>query len=89
MLPHVAGVVSVHATLAVGGDILAESTLSFLGFGFQPPASSWVSMVVQSKGAVGTHQAYLLYYPGLALIVAVLAVNCIGNGLRAAFDPSS
>jgi peptide/nickel transport system permease protein len=89
MLPHVAGVVSVHATLAVGGAILAESTLSFLGFGFQPPASSWGTMVAQSKGAIGTHQAYLVYFPGLAIIVAVLAVNCIGNGLRAAFDPSS
>jgi peptide/nickel transport system permease protein len=87
MLPYVAGIVSVHATLAVGGAILAESTLSFLGFGFQPPASSWGSMVAQSKGAIGTRQAYLVYFPGLAIIVAVLAVNCIGNGLRAAFDP--
>src|SRR5436190_629024 len=62
---------------------------SILGFGIQPPAVSWGTMLNQSEGAVGTPQAYLIYFPGLALLVTVLAVNFLGDGLRDAFDPQS
>lgn len=82
MLPNLVGVISVHATLAVAAAILTESTLSFLGFGIQPPAVSWGSMLAQSRGAVGTSMAYLVYAPGLAILLTVLAVNFVGNGLR-------
>lgn len=89
LLPNAVGVIAVHATLVVGGAILAESALSFLGFGLALPAASWGSMLAQSKGAVGTRQAYLVYSPGLAILLTVLAVNFVGSGLRDAFDPES
>jgi peptide/nickel transport system permease protein len=89
LLPNTIGIIAVHATLVVGGAILAESALSFLGFGLQPPAVSWGAMLGQSKGAVGTPLAYLVYAPGLAILLTVLAVNFVGNGLRDAFDPRS
>lgn len=89
MLPNVVGPICVNITLAVGGAILTESALSFLGFGLQPPAVSWGTMLAQSKGAVGTRLAYLVYSPGLAILATVLAVNFVGNGLRDAFDPES
>ena len=89
MLPNAVGVICVQAPLAVAAAILTESTLSFLGFGIQPPAVSWGSMLAQSRGAVGTHLTYLVYSPGLAILVTVLAVNFVGNGLRDAFDPQS
>jgi peptide/nickel transport system permease protein len=87
LLPNVAGAICVNGTLAVGAAILMESALSFLGFGLQPPAVSWGAMLAQSRGAVGTSLAYLVYAPGAAILVAVLAVNFVGDGLRDAFDP--
>jgi peptide/nickel transport system permease protein len=89
MLPNAVGPIFVHITLAIGSTILTESALSFLGFGLQPPAVSWGSMLAQSKGAIGTPLAYLVYAPGLAILLTVLAVNFVGNGLRDAFDPQS
>lgn len=87
MLPSAMGPICVHLTLASGAAILAESALSFLGFGIQPPAVSWGNMLAQSRGAVGTELAYLVYAPGLAILVTVLAVNFVGNGMRDALDP--
>ena len=54
----------VNATLAVALAIITESTLSFLGFGVQPPPTSWGNMLSDAEGYVGTPQAYLLYAPG-------------------------
>lgn len=73
----------------MGAAILTESTLSFIGFGVQPPTVSWGTMVAQSQGAVGTSKAYLIYFPTLAITLTVLAVNYLGDGLRDAFDPQS
>ena len=87
LLPNAVGPVCVHASLAVGAAILAESALSFLGFGLQPPAVSWGGMLAESRGAVGTDLAYLFIAPGLAIFVTVVAVNLVGNGLRDALDP--
>jgi peptide/nickel transport system permease protein len=89
VLPNAIGPIIVNATLAVSAAIIAESTLSFLGFGVQPPATSWGNMLADAEGYVGTDQAYLLYFPGLAIFVTVLAVNFLGDGLRDAFDPQS
>ena len=58
-----------NSTLVVAGAILIESTLSFLGFGVQPPDVSWGNMIAQSKNTVGTSTAYLIYFPGLALFL--------------------
>jgi peptide/nickel transport system permease protein len=89
MLPNTIGPIAVNTTLVVGLAILTESTLSFLGFGVQPPTVSWGNMLAQSEGAVGTPQAYLVYFPGLAILLTVLAVNFLGDGMRDAFDPQS
>ena len=89
IIPNVIGPIAVNTTLVVGYAILLESTLSFLGFGIQPPAVSWGTMLNQSESAVGTPQAYLIYFPGLVLLITVLAVNFLGDGLRDAFDPQS
>ena len=87
MLPNAAGPILVHATLAVSAAILTESALSFLGFGLQPPAVSWGTMLAQSREAVGTSLGYLVYAPGIAILLTVLAANLVGSGLRDAFDP--
>ena len=89
ILPNVVGPIVVNATLAVAAAILLESALSFLGFGVRPPAVSLGSMLSQSESAVGSKTAYLIYFPGLALLVIVLAVNFLGDGMRDAFDPQS
>jgi peptide/nickel transport system permease protein len=89
MLPNAIGPIAVNATLAVALAILTESTLSFLGFGVRPPTVSWGNMLQQSEGAVGTANAYLIYFPGLFILVTVTAVNFLGDGLRDAFDPQS
>lgn len=87
LLPNLAGVIAVGMSLAVAAAIIAESTLSFLGFGVQSPQTSWGSMLSQAAGYVGTPQAYLLYFPGLFILITVLCVNFIGDGLRDALDP--
>ena len=89
LLPNTVGPIAVNTTLAVGSAILTESTLSFLGFGVQPPTASWGSMVAQSKGSIGTPLAYLIFFPGLAILLTALAVNFLGDGLRDALDPQS
>jgi peptide/nickel transport system permease protein len=87
VLPNCVGPIVVNATLSVAAAIVAESTLSFLGFGIQLPATSWGRMLADAEGTVGTSQSYLLYFPGLAILLTVLAVNFLGDGLRDAFDP--
>jgi peptide/nickel transport system permease protein len=77
----------VNVSLAVAAAIITESTLSFLGFGVQPPESSWGNMLSQASGLLGTPQVYLLVFPGLFILITVLAVNFVGDGLRDAFDP--
>lgn len=89
VLPNCVGPIVVNATLAVAAAIVAESTLSFLGFGIQLPGTSWGRMLADAEGSVGTSQAYLLYFPGLAILLTILAVNFLGDGLRDAFDPRS
>ncbi|GGO93144.1 ABC transporter permease [Wenjunlia tyrosinilytica] len=87
LLPNLVGVIAVNMSLAVAGAIILESTLSFLGFGIQPPQSSWGNLLTQAASLVGTPKAYLLYAPGAAILLTVLAVNFVGDGLRDAFDP--
>jgi peptide/nickel transport system permease protein len=89
ILPNIVGPIVVNATLVVAAAILLESAISFLGFGVRPPAVSLGSMLSQSESAVGSSTAYLIYFPGLMLLVIVLAVNFLGDGLRDALDPQS
>jgi peptide/nickel transport system permease protein len=89
ILPNAIGPILVNATLAVAAAIVTESTLSFLGFGVQPPTTSWGRMLSDARGYVGTDKAHLIYFPGLGLFLTVLCVNFIGDGLRDALDPQS
>jgi peptide/nickel transport system permease protein len=86
ILPNIVGPIVVNATLAVAAAVIVESTLSFLGFGIQAPDTSWGRMLADARGSVGTDTSYLLWFPGLALLLTVLAVNYVGEGLRDAFD---
>jgi peptide/nickel transport system permease protein len=87
LLPNLAGVIAVNISLATATAIIVESTLSFLGFGVQPPRTSWGNMLSQAASLVGTDQVYLLYFPGLFILLTVLSINFVGDGLRDAFDP--
>jgi peptide/nickel transport system permease protein len=87
ILPNSIGVITVNATLAIAVAIVAEATLTFLGFGIPPPDFSWGYLIYDARGTVGTDKAYLLYFPGLMLLITVLCVNFLGDGLRDAFDP--
>lgn len=89
ILPNVMGPIVVNATLVVAYAILLESALSFLGLGVKPPAVSLGAMLNQAENSVGTRTAYLIYYPGLVLLLIVLCVNFVGDGLRDALDPQS
>ena len=87
IIPNIVGPIMVTATLGIAAAIITESTLSFLGFGVDPPSTSWGQMLSDAEGAVGTDRSYLIYGPGLAILITVLCVNFIGDGLRDAFDP--
>jgi peptide/nickel transport system permease protein len=86
VLPNCLGLIVVNATLVVAEAILVESTLSFLGFGIQPPTPSWGNLLTDSIGTVQDWW-WLTVFPGLAIFLTVLAVNFVGDGLRDAFDP--
>lgn len=88
LLPNVLGVIVVNLTLTVAGAILLESTLSFLGLGIQPPTPTWGNMLAGSKGYVQT-APWLVWFPGLAILLTVLCVNFLGDGLRDALDPAT
>jgi len=86
LLPNVISPVLVAATLTVGSAILTESGLSFLGLGVQPPLPSWGNVLTSGKDFI--HVAWWLsLFPGLAILVTVLAFNLFGEGLRDVLDP--
>ncbi len=86
MLPNAMGPMIVNVTLGVAAAILAESALSFLGFGIQPPTPSWGNLLNDAQNFT-LIAPWLVWFPGLAILVTVLAVNFLGDGLRDAFDP--
>lgn len=86
VLPNCLGPIVVVATLGLGGVVLSEATLSFLGLGIQPPMPSWGSMLAESRNWV-VDAPWLMIFPGLAIFVTVLAFNLLGDGLRDALDP--
>ena len=88
VIPNCIGPIVVNTTLAIAAAIVTESTLSFLGFGLQKPATSWGNMLSDAEGYFG-HNTHLLYFPGLMILITVLCVNFLGDGLRDAFDPQT
>jgi peptide/nickel transport system permease protein len=86
LLPNVISPVLVAATFSVGGAILVESGLSFLGLGVQPPQPSWGNILMAGKDFI--HIAWWLsVFPGFAILITVLALNMLGEGLRDVLDP--
>jgi len=86
MLPNAMGPIIVNATLSVAAAILTESALSFLGFGVQPPTPTWGNLLNGSRQFT-TLAPWLVWFPGLAILITVLCVNFLGDGLRDALDP--
>lgn len=88
LLPNAVAPIVVQATLDVANVIVLESTLSFLGFGIQPPTASWGNMLANAQANLETAW-WAAVFPGLAILVTVLAINYMGDGLRDALDPNS
>jgi peptide/nickel transport system permease protein len=88
LLPNVMGPIIVAATLTVARAILAEAYLSFLGYGIQPPAPSWGNML-NGAGQYLAAAPWQAICPGLAITLAVVSLNFIGDGLRDALDRSA
>ncbi len=86
ILPNVVSPIIVATTLSVGGIILLESVLSFLGLGIQPPTPSWGNMLTNAQELI-TRAPQLAIYPGIMIFVTVIAFNFLGDGLQDALDP--
>ena len=86
IVPNVISIIIVTIALNLGGLILLESALSFLGFGVQPPATSWGFMLSDAQ-ELFTKGPHLVWGPGLLIVITVLCLFVLGDGLRDAFDP--
>jgi len=86
ILPNIVPPLIVQATLTIASAIIAESSLSFLGLGQQPPAPSWGSMLNTARNFM-TQAPWLALWPGVTICAVVFAFNLLGDGLRDALDP--
>jgi peptide/nickel transport system permease protein len=89
MVPSFVSHIIATVTLAIPGMILAETALSFLGIGLRPPVISWGVLLKDAQNILAVTQAPWLFTPGIAVVVAILALNFLGDGLRDAADPYS
>jgi len=83
--PNAMAPIIVYATMSVGGAILTEAALSFLGMGVQPPSPSWGGMLSEARSYMIT-APWMMLYPGIAILTTVLAFVLLGDGLRDALD---
>lgn len=86
ILPNAIGPIIVQATLTIASTILTISSLSFVGLGIQSPIPEWGSMLSDGKGQM-RYYPHLVIIPGIAIMLAVMSLNLIGDGLRDALDP--
>ena len=86
LVPNCLPTIIVILTMDIPGDILLESTLSFLGLGVQPPTPSWGEMISAAQLYLRQHPGYSIF-PGLAIFITILAFNILGDCLRDAMDP--
>ena len=89
ILPNITGTITVVAADNFAAAILLEAGLSFLGIGAQPPTASWGSMINANRGFIITDSSYLVFLPGICLMLLVLAFFLVGNGLRDSLDNKS
>jgi peptide/nickel transport system permease protein len=87
MVPSFMSHIIAVVTLAIPGMILAETSLSFLGVGLRPPVVSWGVLLQEAQNIRSLSQAPWLFWPGVGVVIAVLALNFLGDGLRDAADP--
>ncbi len=86
LLPHLVGPIIVYSTLIVASNIIGEAGLSFLGLGIQEPTASWGNLLARAPEYY-LAQPWLMIWPGLSILLATLAFNILGDGMRDAFDP--
>lgn len=86
ILPNTVAPIVVAATLGVANAILAEAYVSFLGLGVQPPTATWGNMLDQAYHHLTT-EPWMWFFPGMLIVLTVLAINFLGDGLRDALDP--
>lgn len=86
ILPNAAPTLIVQATLSIAAAILEAAALSFLGLGAQPPTPEWGTMLGSERNQVFT-APHLVFFPGIAIMITVLAFNLLGDGIRDALDP--
>ena len=86
LLPNATVPIIVYGTIAIGGAILAEAALSFIGVGPQFPTPAWGLMVSDAKGSDGQRR-HILFFPAFAIFLTVLAFVLVGDGLRDTLDP--
>ncbi|MGH8430248.1 MAG: ABC transporter permease, partial [Solimonas sp.] len=87
LLPNCIPPLIVQATLAMGFALLTMAALSFLGLGIRPPDAEWGEMTAEGASHMVTGEWWLFVFPGLAIMVTVLAFNLVGDGLRDLLDP--
>jgi ABC-type dipeptide/oligopeptide/nickel transport system permease subunit len=87
MLPNTVGPIVVSATLTIGTAILLEATLSFLGFGIEPPTPALGALLNEGQDQ-GIDKWWLVTFPGVVIVIIVLCINFVGDGLRDALDPT-
>ena len=87
IFPNVTATIIILSTIGLGGIILAESALSFLGFGVPPPYPSWGSMLSGSGRTYMYRAPWMAVWPGVAISLAVFAFNMLGDALRDVLDP--
>jgi peptide/nickel transport system permease protein len=86
ILPNVLPPIIVLVTLGIAAAIILGSTLSFLGLGIQPPTAEWGNMLSDGRSMI-RHFWWVSFFPGMAIMLTVLAINLLGDGLRDALDP--
>ncbi|MCR6098682.1 ABC transporter permease [Salipaludibacillus agaradhaerens] len=86
ILPNITSPIIVQATLSIATTVLAASGLSFLGLGAQPPTPEWGAMLAAGRNYMWEHP-HVALFPGLAIVLVVLAFNVFGDGMRDALDP--
>jgi peptide/nickel transport system permease protein len=86
ILPHLVAPIIVYTSLGIATTVLFEATLSYIGLGVQPPTPSWGQMIADGQNYY-LSAPHLVIYPGLCIMLTVLAFNLVGDGLRDAFDP--
>lgn len=86
IIPNTMGPIMVQATMSIGSVILSAAGLSFVGLGVMPPAPEWGAILTEGKEFIRT-APHIVLFPGIAIMLAVMALNFLGDGLRDALDP--